>query len=97
MVTDEQHSTSGKGVPHTRHTVRGCCRLIPKPWVINIQRVQPACDASVCAAYSDGSGCVRSVDLALPSCLRAVHCGVPCTPTQVVPHTTGSPGHRNLR
>ena len=95
--TDEQHSTPVEGVLFHNTHCASCCRLIPKPWVICIQRVQPACDASVCAAYSDGNGCVRSMDLAPPSCLRAVHCLVPPLPALAAPHTTRSPGRRNLR
>ena len=41
MDTDEQHSTSGKGVPHTRHTVRGCCRLIPNPGSLTFNGCNP--------------------------------------------------------
>ena len=59
--------------------------------------MQPACNASDCAAYLDGNGCVRSVDLAPPSCLRAVHCLAPPRPALMAPHTTRSAGHRNLR
>ena len=97
MDIHEPDSTPGEGVLSHQTHCASCCRLTPKPCVIYIQWVQPACDASVCAAYSDGNGCVRSVDLAPPSCLRAVHCHAPACPALVAPYTTRSAGSRNLR
>ena len=77
--------------------MRSCCRLTPKPCIIYIQWVNTACDASDGATYSDGNGYVRSVDLAPPSCLRAVHCLAPSLPALIAPHTTRSADSRNLR